>query len=71
MKSTHGGRALKTIHTGNHDALEQHYEKIEAYMAAHGFEATGPPWDVWISDPGSTPEDELVTHAFFPLGPVS
>lgn len=67
VKTTVGGKALWTVHTGPYDGLRQHYEKIEAYLAAHGLETTGPPWDVWISDPQSTPPEELVTHTYFPL----
>ncbi len=65
---TYGGKVLKVVHTGAYDGLPATYGKIEAYLAAHGLEATGPPWDEWISDPGETLEDELITHIYHPLG---
>ena len=65
---TYGGRVLRVVHTGAYDGLPATYDKIEAYLAAHGLEATGPSWDEWVSDPGDTPEEELITHIFHPLG---
>ena len=65
---TYGGKVLKVVHTGAYDGLPATYDKIEAYMAAHGMEATGPAWDEWFSDPGETPEAELITYVYHPLG---
>ena len=65
---TYGGKVLKVVHTGAYDGLPATYDKIEAYLAAHGLEAAGHPWDQWVSDPDDTPEDELITHIYHPLG---
>lgn len=67
MGSTFGGKVLKVVHTGAYGNLPSTYEKIEAYMAAHGLEKADRPWEQWISDPGETPEEELITHIYFPL----
>lgn len=66
--STYGGKVLKVVHTGSYESLPETYEKIEAYLAAHGLEATDRPWDQWVSDPEETPEEEVITHIYFPLG---
>lgn len=68
VTQTYGGKVLRVVHTGAYDGLPATYEKIEAYLAAHGLEATGHSWDEWVSDPGNTPEEELITHIHFPLG---
>ncbi len=65
---SYGGKVLKVVHTGAYTHLQATYEKIEAYLAAHGLEATGRSWAEWVSDPGETPEEELITHIYFPLG---
>ncbi len=65
---TYGGQVLKVVHQGSYESLPATYDKIEAYLAAHGLEPTGPAWDQWISDPGDTPEAELITHIYHPLG---
>lgn len=67
IRQTEGGKALRFVHTGSYEGLEATYQKIEAYMAAHGHTIDGHPWDVWVSDPGSTPEEELITEIYFPI----
>ncbi len=66
-KDTYAGKAVKAVHTGAYGRLEETYDKVRAYMAAYGLEEGGYPWDVWISDPTQTPEEELITHVYFPI----
>lgn len=63
---SYAGKALRATHRGAYENMPQTYEKIEAYLAAHGLESDGYPWDEWVSDQG-TPEEELVTYIYFPL----
>lgn len=65
---TFGGKVLKVVHRGPYQGLWDTHAKIEAYKAAYGLEAVGRLWEVWVSDPGETPEEELVTHIFVPIG---
>ena len=37
------------------------------HMAAHGFEKGDDPWEEYVSDPGSTPQGELITHVCYPV----
>ena len=67
IRQTEGGQALRFVHTGSYEGLPETYEKIEAYIAAHGHDIDGYPWDVWVSDPGDTPEEELITEIYFPM----
>ena len=63
------GRALRVIHRGAYDQMMPTYEKISAYMGAYGLQDAGVSWEQYISDPGQTPTDQLLTHIYFLLQP--
>ena len=67
VKQTYAGKALKAIHHGPYRDMPATYEKLAAYAAAYGHEGTGPIWDQYVTDPGSTPEPDLVTHIYMPI----
>jgi effector-binding domain-containing protein len=67
IRQTYSGKALKAIHKGAYRNLPSSYEKLFAYAAASGFEQNGAPWEQYISDPGNTPEVELITHLYLPV----
>jgi effector-binding domain-containing protein/uncharacterized protein YndB with AHSA1/START domain len=67
VKQTYGGKALKVVHKGPYRDMKETYAKLTAYMAASGIEAAGPPWDEYVSDPGTTAESELLTNIFIPI----
>lgn len=64
---TYAGKVAKVVHVGSYEGLEATYGKLEAWLAANGWESAGAPWDVWVSDPGNTPEEELITHIHWPI----
>jgi effector-binding domain-containing protein len=55
------------VHVGSHTTLEETHATIIAFITAHRLEAYGRNWEVFVSDPGSTPEEELVTEVFYPV----
>jgi effector-binding domain-containing protein len=59
------GRAVRIVHRGPYDAMGPAYEKLAAYMEAHGLREGRVSWEQYISDPGITPAEELVTHIYF------
>ncbi|MEM6797045.1 MAG: SRPBCC family protein [Acidobacteriota bacterium] len=65
--TTWAGSALKTVHAGSWSTMEATYEQLDAYLKTLGWELAGPPWEIWLTDPESTPEDELRTEIYFPL----
>jgi effector-binding domain-containing protein len=67
IRTTFGGKALKAVHKGSYHGLEHTYRQLEAWTAAHGYETAGPAWDEYVSDPGSTPEADLVTNIYMPV----
>lgn len=67
VRQTYGGTALKAVHRGAYRDMPATYERLYAYAAAYGYEAAGPTWDEYASDPGSTPETDLITHIHMPV----
>ena len=61
------GRVVRVIHRGAYERMMPTYEKLAAYMAVNGLMEGAVSWEQYISDPGETPEDELVTHIYFLL----
>jgi len=68
---TRGGKALRAVHRGAYAGMPATYDKLLAYAAAYGHEIEGSSWDQFVSDPGTIPEAELVTHMYVPLKPES
>jgi len=62
------GPSVRVVHIGPYDRMAPSYEKLAAYMAAHGLREGNVSWEHYISDPGVTPEDELITHIYFLIG---
>ena len=67
VRRSYAGPALHVRHTGPYTGLKETWSKIEAYVMVRQVEAGGHPWESFVSDPGSTPESELVTEIFWPL----
>ncbi len=65
--ASHAGRALKAVHVGPYTKLADTYSRIMPYMEQEGLPPTGPSWEVYMNDPESTPEDELITEIYFPV----
>ncbi len=62
------GRAVRLTHRGAYARMALSYEKLAAYMAAHGLREGDVSWEHYISDPGTTPENDLITHIYFLIG---
>jgi len=67
IKKTYAGKALKVVHKGPYRGMDSTYEKLAAYAAAYGYEPAASPWDEYVSDPGHTPEPELLTNILLPV----
>ncbi len=68
VRRSYAGPALHVRHVGPYAGLKETWSKLEAYVTVRQVEAGGHPWESFVSDPGSTPESELVTEIFWPLG---
>jgi effector-binding domain-containing protein len=67
VKNLYAGKALKVVMTGPYSGMQATYDQLRAFMAARGYESAGAPWDEYVSDPGSTPEAQLVTNILQPI----
>ena len=67
IKQTYSGKALKVVMKGPYSGMPATYDKLKAFMAARGYEASGAPWDEYVTDPGTTPPAELVTNIVQPV----
>ena len=62
------GPSVRVVHRGAYDLMAPSYRKLAAYMAAHDLPEGSVSWEHYISDPGETAENELVTHIYFQIG---
>ncbi len=61
------GRALVLDHVGPYDGLASALVRLDAYAVAHGFRRAGPIRSVYVSDPGDTAPEALVTRIVYPI----
>jgi len=62
------GPAVRFVHRGPYAQMASSYEKLAAYMAAHGLPEGEVSWEHYVSDPGETDEVDLITHIYFQIG---
>jgi effector-binding domain-containing protein len=56
------GRALKFVHRGSYDALDNTYEAITNYLDEKRLEAKDMFIEQYVTDPVSTPQDKLIVN---------
>jgi effector-binding domain-containing protein len=61
------GRALKFIHRGSYDAMDSTYEAITNYLDEKRLEARDLFVEFYVTDPLTTPEDNLVIEVYVPI----
>ena len=61
------GPAIRAVHHGALDEMMPTYEKLAAYMSAHGFSQGQVSWEHYISDPGDTAPQDMLTHVYIML----
>lgn len=59
------GPSLRVVHQGPYASMTPSYAKLAAYMAAHGLREGSVSWEIYMSDPEQTPDDDLITHIYF------
>jgi len=67
VREMYAGKVLKVIHVGAYTNLAQTHEKAMAYLQSKGWQAADASWEVYVSDPGNTAEEDLITHVFIPI----
>lgn len=61
------GPAVRAVHHGAYDQMMPTYEKLAAYMSAHGLSQGAVSWEHYISDPGSTAPQDMITRIYIML----
>lgn len=61
------GKVATTVHIGSQEKSQDAYEAIQAWMKKNEKGEAGAPWEVYLSDPASTPEDQSKMQVFFPV----
>ena len=62
-----GGTVAVTVHHGPYLEIAPAYHVLTAWMAEHGYEVTGPPREIYLSDPQTVAPEELVTRVELPV----
>lgn len=68
IDSTYEGPVLRVRHTGPYRTLGDTHRKILAYLTVLDIQQNGDPWESFVSDPAETPEAELLTWIYYPIG---
>ena len=61
------GPAVRALHQGAYDQMMPTYEKLVAYMSAHGLSQGKISWEHYVTDPGNTAIEDLITHVYIML----
>ena len=62
------GTAATVTHVGPYDNLPQTWAALHAWMQSQNLEAAGAAWEVYVTDPGSEPDQsKWRTDIFFPV----
>ena len=56
-----------TVYKGPYDGLGKVYEEMAGWIIANDHDFAGPPEEVYVSDPTTTPREELLTEVRFPV----
>jgi effector-binding domain-containing protein len=67
LKQTYGGKVLKVALRGPYSQIPGTYDKIVAYIAAHGIEPNGNSWDEFANDPATVKASDVLTNIYFPI----
>jgi effector-binding domain-containing protein len=60
-------RAAVTWHVGPYSKLGEAHRAVTEWIAAEGHRESGPPWELYWSDPSETPSAELRTEVGYPI----
>jgi effector-binding domain-containing protein len=67
LKQTYGGKVLRVALRGPYSQIPGTYDKIVAYIAAHGIEPNGNSWDEFANDPATVKASDVLTNIYFPI----
>jgi effector-binding domain-containing protein/DNA-binding transcriptional MerR regulator len=60
-------RVVSAVYTGPYQGVSSAHEAVFKAVQALGLECNGPPREVYLNDPGTVPEHELMTEVQYPV----
>ena len=60
-------RVVSALYTGPYPGVSSAHETVFKAVQALELECNGPPREVYLNDPGTTPEQELMTEVQYPV----
>lgn len=67
-KELPGGNVVRGDHYGAYDATPASHEAINKWIEANGKTITGSPWEVYVTDPGTEPDQsKWLTEIYYPV----
>lgn len=67
VRSLPGGKVLSLIHKGSYNKLHEAWSRIGAYAEEREFVPNGPHREVYLNDPNTVSEEELLTELQIPV----
>ena len=67
LGQTYAGKAVKYVQKGPYDLAEASFALMDAYIEEYELSRNGNPWEVYVNDPTTVPESEILTHIFQPI----
>ncbi len=67
IKKVEAAEVAATMHKGPYDQVGATYGALAGWIAENGYEIVGPSEEVYLSDPGKTAPEELLTEIHFPV----
>ena len=68
IKKSYEGKAIFVTYIGPYEKTYQAYTDLDQYMKEKGLTQAGGPWEVYITDPGTEPDQtKWVTEIYFPV----
>jgi AraC family transcriptional regulator len=64
------GPVAFAVHSGPYEELQDTYAAIEKWIDEQGLQRNGPPWEWYVTDPGSEPDPQKwQTEVYYPITP--
>ena len=67
VKQVEAAEVAATMHKGPFEEIGTIYEGMARWIAENGYEISGPPEEVYLTDPAETPPDQSLTELRFPV----
>jgi effector-binding domain-containing protein len=67
IKTFPAQNVLSAIHKGPYSQIAPVYAALMEYATKNGYQVTGPPMELWLTNPMEVAESELLTEVRFPV----